>query len=168
MVSKALRNYHLFIIPLNNNRRVYRIMKKVFLSADDLGRSPERNHAIDESFKKGLIKSAGLLVTGKYLQDAINQISEGCWYVKHVHCHLNLSGNINGEASLDKPLTEKMASNKAFCKDGLFLPYHGHPFMLKEVFSWFVVYKELCAQYNKFLSVTKGKGNKYHVDFHLY
>lgn len=142
-------------------------MKKIFLSADDLGRSPERNRAIDESFKNGTIKSAGLLVTGKYLEDAVNQINGG-GYVKHVHCHFNLSGNINGEASLDKPLTPKLLKNKSFCKDGLFLPYHGHPFMLKEVYSWFSVYKELCAQYKKFLSVTNGKGNRYHVDFHLY
>lgn len=52
-------------------------MKKVFLSADDFGRSPNRNKAIDESFKKGLIKSAGLIVTGQYLQDAVSQINRG-------------------------------------------------------------------------------------------
>ena len=52
-------------------------MKKVILTADDLGRSHERNEAIDYLFKKGLIKSAGLLVTGKYLQDAVNLINRG-------------------------------------------------------------------------------------------
>lgn len=52
-------------------------MKQVFLSADDFGRSHERNLAIDESFKKGFIKSAGLIVTGQYLQDAVEQIDRG-------------------------------------------------------------------------------------------
>lgn len=52
-------------------------MRSIILSADDLGRSPERNRAIDESFKNGNIKSAGLLVTGKYLENAVNQINGG-------------------------------------------------------------------------------------------
>lgn len=42
-------------------------MKQVFLSADDFGRSHERNMSIDGSFKKGFVKSAGLIVTGQYL-----------------------------------------------------------------------------------------------------
>ena len=142
-------------------------MKQVFLSADDFGRSPNRNKAIDESFKNGLIKSAGLIVTGQYLQDAVNQMNDG-GYVAHVHCHFNVSGNIKGENSLDKPLTEKMAKDKSFCKDGLFKPYTGLPNRPKDIFKWHVVYKELCAQYNKFLTVTNGKGNRRHVDFHLW
>ncbi len=52
-------------------------MKQVFVSADDFGRSLNRNKAIDESFKNGLIKSAGLIVTGQYLQDAVNLINRG-------------------------------------------------------------------------------------------
>ena len=83
-------------------------MKQVFLSADDFGRSLNRNKAIDESFKRGLIKSAGLIMTGQHLQDAVNLINNG-GYVEHVHCHFNVSGNINGEDSLDRPLTEKIA-----------------------------------------------------------
>lgn len=142
-------------------------MKRVFLSADDFGRSHERNQAIDEAFKKGFIKSAGLIVTGQYLQDAVEQIDRG-GYVNDVHCHFNLSGNINGEDSLDKPLTEKMIKDKSFCSDGLFTPYKHLPNKPKEIFKWWKVYKELCAQYNKFLQVTGGKGNRYHVDFHLW
>lgn len=52
-------------------------MKQVILSADDFGRSLERNKAIDECFKNGLIKSAGLIVTGQYLQDAVNLMNRG-------------------------------------------------------------------------------------------
>lgn len=142
-------------------------MKKVFLSADDFGRSPNRNKAIDESFKKGLIKSAGLIVTGQYLQDAVSQINRG-GYVEHVHCHFNVSGNLNGEDSMDRPLTEKMAKDKSFCENGMFKPYTGLPNRPKEIIKWHTVYKELCAQYNKFIAVTNGKGNRHHVDFHLW
>lgn len=142
-------------------------MKQVFLSADDFGRSLNRNRAIDESFKRGLIKSAGLIMTGRYLQDAVNQMNGG-GYVEHVHCHFNVSGNLNGEDSLDKPLTEKMAKDKSFCENGMFKPYTGLPNRPKEIFKWHTVYKELCAQYNKFLTVTNGKGNRSHIDFHLW
>ncbi len=142
-------------------------MKQVFLSADDFGRSPERNMAIYEAFKKGLIKSAGLIVTGQYLQDAVCQINKG-EFVEHVHCHFNVSSNINGEDSMDKPLTDRMAEDKSFCSDGLFNPYKRLPNRPKDVFKWYKVYKELCAQYNKFLQVTEYKGNRYHVDFHLW
>lgn len=142
-------------------------MKQVFLSADDFGRSPNRNKAIDESFKKGLIKSAGLIVTGQYLQDALNLMNRG-GYVEYVHCHFNVSGNINGEDSLDKPLTEKMTKDRMFCEKGLFKPYKSLPSIPQDVFKWHKVYKELCAQYNKFLHVTEGKGNRSHVDFHLW
>jgi len=142
-------------------------MRKVFLSADDFGRSHERNLAIDEAFKKGLIRSAGLIVTGQYLQDAVYQMNGG-GYVKNVHCHFNVSGNINGEDSMDKPLTERMAKDKSFCSDGLYNTYKGLPNRPLDVFKWWKVYKELCAQYNKFLQVTEGKGNRHHVDFHLW
>jgi len=142
-------------------------MKQVFLSADDFGRNPNRNKAIDDSFKKRLIKSAGLIVTGQYLQDAVSLMNNGR-YEEHVHCHFNISGNINIEESKDRPLTEQMSKDKSFCENGLFKPYTGLPNRPKDVFKWHKVYKELCAQYNKFLSVTNGKGNRYHVDFHLW
>jgi predicted glycoside hydrolase/deacetylase ChbG (UPF0249 family) len=69
---------------------------------------------------------------------------------------------------MDKPLTEKMAKDSSFCENGLFKPYMGLPKRPKDVFKWHIVYKELCAQYNKFLRVTEGKGNRRHVDFHLW
>ena len=142
-------------------------MKQVFLSADDFGRSPNRNKAIDESFKAGLIKSAGLIMTGQYLNDAVNLMIKGK-YAEHVHCHFNVSGNINGEDSMDRPLTEKMAKDTSFCEGGMFKPYKSLPNRPKDVFKWRKVYKELCAQYNKFIQVTEGKGNRRHIDFHLW
>ena len=142
-------------------------MKSVFISADDLGRSEDRNSAIIESFKKGYIKSAGLIVTGCYLQDAINKINSS-GYIKCVHCHFNLSGNILGDNSHDIPLTPRIANDQSFCVKGQFIPYTTLPNRPKDVFKWWAVYKELCAQYNKFLEVTSCKGNLRHIDFHLW
>ena len=53
-------------------------MKRVILNADDFGKSPQRNQAIDDAFKQGLINSAGLIVTGQYLQEAIDY---AVWWV---------------------------------------------------------------------------------------
>lgn len=142
-------------------------MKRVYLSADDFGRSKERNRAIDESFKSGLIKSAGLIVTGQYLPDAVKLINEG-GYVRHIHCHFNLSGNLKGEDSMDRPITEKMKKDKMFCDNGLFRSYSGLPSNLSSIVKSFVVYKELVAQFNKFVEVTNGEGNLRHIDFHLW
>lgn len=69
---------------------------------------------------------------------------------------------------MDRPLTEIMAKDSSFCKDGLYRPYTTLPNRPKDIFKFHVVYKELCAQYNMFLSVTEGKGNRYHIDFHLW
>lgn len=140
-------------------------MKKVFLSADDFGRSPNRNKAIDESFKRGLIKSSGLIVTGQFLQDAVQYLKNGN-YVNHIHCHFNLSGNISDEE--DIPLTECMKRDRLFCENGKFRPFVRVPSNIKGIFKFFIVYKELVAQYNKFLEITEGKGNKNHIDFHLW
>ena len=41
------------------------------LNADDFGKSPGRNEAVDAAFRQGLISSAGLIVTGKYVDDAV-------------------------------------------------------------------------------------------------
>lgn len=142
-------------------------MKQVFLSADDFGRSHERNIAIDEAFKKDFIKSAGLIVTGQYLQDAVDLIKEG-GYARHVHCHINLSGNIVGENTKDMPLTEGLKKDHTFCENGLFRTFTGIPKSPKYAIKFVKVYKEIKAQYNKFLEVTDGKGNRRHVDFHLW
>lgn len=140
---------------------------KLILNADDFGKSAERNRAIDDSFKKGMICSAGLIVTGKYLQDAVNYINKG-GYVENIHLHFNVSANLLHEGSEDKPLTEEMGKDPFFCKNGMFKKYKGLPRRISSVRKWKVVYKEMVAQYNKFIEVTEGKGNIEHVDFHLW
>lgn len=140
---------------------------KIILNADDFGKSPERNRAIDDSFKKGLIRSAGLIVTGKYLQDAVNYINNGD-YVNNIHIHFNVSANLLQEGSEDTPLTEEMKKNDFFCSDGKFKKYNGLPRNLDSVRRWKVVYKEMVAQYNKFIEVTNGKADYKHIDFHLW
>lgn len=146
-------------------------MKKVYLSADDFGRSPKRNKAIDECFRKGWIKSAGLIVTGQHLDNAVHLAVNG-GYINHVHLHFNLSGNMDVSEANDRPVTMSMMQDKSFCyEDGRFHSYQGLPNRIVDVLQIFKtirVYKELCAQYQKFHSITKGKGNRYHIDFHLW
>lgn len=59
-------------------------MKQVILNADDFGKSPNRNRAIDDCFRLGLISSAGLIVTGKHLKDAVEYINKG-GYAGKIH-----------------------------------------------------------------------------------
>ena len=142
-------------------------MTKIILNADDFGKSPERNRAIDDAFKQGLICSAGLIVTGKHLRDAVGFINNG-GYVENVHLHLNLSTNLLHEDSDDTPLTETMKKDPFFCKNGKFKPYKGLPRRLLSIVKWKTVYNELVAQYDKFIEVTEGKADYRHIDFHLW
>ena len=140
---------------------------KVIINADDFGRSHSLNQAVNESFKLGLITSAGLIVTGKNLQDALDYIYSGD-YIEKIHLHLNVStSRIDGDSD-DVPLTEAMRKDPFFCTDGKFTPYKGLPQKLSDVRKWKIVYQELVAQYEKFKEITKGKSNYKHVDFHLW
>lgn len=142
-------------------------MKKIILNADDFGKSPNRNLAIDDSFRQGLISSAGLIVTGKHLQEAVDYMSRG-GYADKVHLHFNLSTNLLYEDSDDRPLSDGMTNDKFYCKDGKFIKYHGLSFHSFEIRKLRVVYNELVAQYKKFIEVTDGKADYKHVDFHLW
>ena len=62
--------------------------KRIILSADDFGRNPYRNQAIDEAFSKGFIKSAALIVNSSDSIEAINLAIRG-GYIQHIHCHFN-------------------------------------------------------------------------------
>ena len=99
-------------------------MVKIILNADDFGKSTGRNRAVDDSFKQGLIRSAGLIVTGKHLQEAVDFMNKG-GYVENIHLHLNLSTNLLHEDPEDIPLTEAIKRDSFFCKDGKFRPYRG-------------------------------------------
>lgn len=52
-------------------------MLKVVINADDFGKSLEQNDAIDDSYKRGFVRSIGLIVTEGYLQDAIVKARKG-------------------------------------------------------------------------------------------
>lgn len=142
-------------------------MKQVILNADDFGKSPQRNQAIDDAFKQGLITSAGLIVTGQYLPEAVELAFRG-GYVNHLHLHFNLSTNLLRENSNDIPLSETMRSDSFFCKNGRFLKYSGLPNRFLDIRKWRVVYQELVAQFDKFKEITQGKADYGHVDFHLW
>jgi predicted glycoside hydrolase/deacetylase ChbG (UPF0249 family) len=140
---------------------------KIIINADDFGKSPERNRAIDDSFKKGLICSAGLIVTGKHLGEAVDYIKKG-EYIEHVHLHLNFSANLLHEDSDDVPLTEAMRKDSFFCTNGKFTLYKGLPHQSSDIRKWKIVYREIVAQYKKFMEVTDGKGDNKHIDCHLW
>lgn len=142
-------------------------MKRVILNADDFGKSPQRNRAIDDAFKQGLINSAGLIVTGQYLQEAIDYAMRG-GYTNHLHVHFNLAANLLHENSNDIPLTETMRSDPFFCQGGKFLKYHGLPTRFSSIRKWKVVYQELVAQFDRFKTITRGEADYRHVDFHLW
>lgn len=142
-------------------------MKRVILNADDFGKSPQRNQAVDDAFKQGLITSAGLIVTGQFLQEAVDYAMRG-GYVEHLHIHFNLAANLLRENSNDVPLTEAMRADPFFCKNGRFLKYHGLPDKFKDIRKWRVVYRELVAQFEHFKTITQGNADYRHVDFHLW
>ena len=142
-------------------------MVKIILNADDFGRDLNHNRAINDSFNQGLICSTGLIVTGKYLLDAVDLMMKG-GYVEKVHLHFNLSTSLRGGDPEDIPLTEAMKRDSFFCKDGKFRPYRGLSLKPRTIIKWKLVYQELVAQYNKFKEVTNGKGNCKHIDFHLW
>lgn len=144
-----------------------RTMKRVILNADDFGKSPQRNQAIDDAFKQGLINSAGLIVTGQYLQEAVDYAKSG-GYLNHLHLHFNLATNLLRENSNDIPLTETMRSDPFFCHAGKFLKYRGLPTQFSSIRKWKVVYQELVAQFDRFKKITRGEANYRHVDFHLW
>ena len=133
-------------------------MVRIIINADDFGKSPERNQAINDSFAQGMIRSAGLIVTGKYLPEAIELAKEGK-YMDKLHLHFNLSANLLQEGSEDAPLTEAMRKDPFFCKNQKFLKYHGLPKELTSIRKWKIVYNELVAQYEKFKEVTKGEAD---------
>lgn len=139
---------------------------KIIISADDFGRSHERNLAIDDAFKSGWIKSAGLLVNAKYTAEAVAMAKEG-GYLNHVHCHFNIEGgDICGFA---KPLSEKMKRSTSFCLNGEFREHNN-----LKLISYYnllltsIVFDELEKQYLLFKELTNGEGNERHIDFHLW
>ena len=142
-------------------------MKQIILNADDFGKSPNRNSAIDDCFRQGLISSAGLIVTGKHLKDAVGYINRG-GYAGKIHLHFNLSTSLLHENPDDTPLTEAMRNDSFFCTNGKFTKYKGLPKQISSIVKWKVVYQELVAQYKKFMEVTDGKADYKHVDFHLW
>ena len=142
-------------------------MVRIILNADDFGKSKERNRAINEAFKKNMISSAALIVTGKYLPEAIDYINQG-GYVEKIHLHVNLSANQLQEGSEDAPLTETMKNDSFFCKNGKFINYKSLPHNFSDIRKWKIVYREIVAQYDLFKEITNGKGDYKHIDFHLW
>lgn len=140
---------------------------KIIVNADDFGKSAEQNSAIDDSFKQGLICSAGLIITAKYLQDAIDKAIIG-GYVDKLHLHINLSSGRSFQNTDYVPLTNAMRNNPYIGTNGHLKWCKIKSFGFLSVFHWKRVYNEIEAQYNKFIEITGEKGNLKHIDFHLW
>lgn len=142
---------------------------RIIVNADDFGKSPGRNLAIRDAYQQGMIQSIGLIVTGKYLQQAVdlmNAAPAGSW--ADVHLHVNLSANLFREGSEDAPLSETMRKDPYFCQDGRFKPYRGLPNRPWTVFKWRTVYREMVAQFELFKEISGGQADYKHIDFHLW
>lgn len=142
---------------------------KVIVSADDFGRSKERNRAIDLAFKKGLIESAALMVSTDFTQEAIWKAKMG-GYISKLHCHLNLCSE--GQTNYTYALSEAIGEDNMFCNNRIFHDYnylkYGRIAYFNSIIKFWVVYKELCAQYDCFRKLTENKANNSHIDFHRY
>ena len=142
-------------------------MTRIILTADDFGRSKERNRAIDDAFKQGLITSAGLIVTGEDLSDAIEYINKG-GYAEKVHLHMNFSTSMRDIDSEDIPLTSAVREDSLLCKNGRFKRYGKLPIKFSSILKWRKVYREMIAQYELFRDVTGGQADYAHIDFHMW
>ncbi len=140
-------------------------MKKLILSADDFGRSHERNLAIDYCFRKGFISSAALLVNSRFTSDALDMALDG-GYIDRLHCHINFHpGEVSG---FSKPLTQDYKDCSMLSKNGDFkVLYKVSPFKCsKKILS--IVENEMTTQYTLFDRLTNSQGCLTHIDFHLY
>lgn len=136
----------------------------IVISADDFGRSPQRNQAIDKAFKDGMIKSAGLILSPKYAADAVKMARKG-GYLSDIHPHFCLASGEQVTGGM-KPLSSEMLNCDKFCKNEEFLS----TVYLKYDYPKFTdcFYAELEKQYHMFQEITEKQGNIEHVDFHLY
>lgn len=139
--------------------------QQIIINADDFGKSLERNRAIDYSFKNNLIDSASLIVTGKHLEDALKYIKVGGYFDK-IHLHFNFRTNRPEEDSCDKPVSTAMQKSSTFCNNGYF--FNGIKYYYYDIRKWKIIYKELIAQYEKFIEVTEGKANYKQIEFHMW
>lgn len=134
---------------------------KIVMQADDFGRSHEMNLAIDCAMKQGLVRSTALLMGSEFTREAVEMAQQG-GYLRHVHCHLNLSSGKN-VGNHFVPLDETYKKSR-FCKNGEFdsciyvLPdfprYSG------------VILRELEAQFLQFRELTGGQANYNRLDVH--
>lgn len=134
---------------------------KIVMQADDFGRSHEMNLAIDCAMKQGLVRSTALLMGSEFTREAVEMAQQG-GYLRHVHCHLNLSsGKTSGNHFV--PLNENYKKSR-FCKNGEFSGYNYY----KPDFAKYsdVFLQELETQFLQFRELTGGQANYNHLDVH--
>lgn len=84
----------------------------LIVNADDFGKTPEVNRAIEECFKRGYINRTTVMVNMPYAEEAF-EIAQRNGFINKVGLHVNLTEG--------KPLTESIKMNSDFCSvDGTF------------------------------------------------
>lgn len=135
-------------------------MKRVILSADDFGKSHDRNQAIDYAMKHNLVKSAALIMGSEFTDDAIGFAHRG-GYIENIHCHLNLTSDVDNNFV---PLSDEYKKSK-FCVNGQFKRC---PKRIEYAEYVTIAYKEMEKQFLEFKRLTKGEANYQHIDCHIY
>ena len=137
---------------------------RIIVSADDFGRSSDRNRAIDFAMRAGIIKSTALLMGSDYTEEAVELAFRG-GYIDKVHCHLNLHNGISlGNHFV--PSSNDFKKNPHLSLEGEFRDVnYNNPLYFKYFND---LYSELECQLVGFKSITRNSANNNHVDFHLY
>ena len=137
---------------------------KIILSADDFAKTHERNIAIDQAIKGGMIKSVALIMGSEFTDEAI-ELAIGGGYIKEVHCHLNIVSASDVDTKF-LPLSTEYIHSK-FGRLGSFpLKYNYLDYFSPEFYK--IIYCEMERQYLEFIKVTDGKANYNHIDVHKY
>ena len=107
------------------------------------------------------------MVNTDYTLDAVEMAKWG-GYFRHLHFHPCIASGLKATGNM-KPLTDEVKECGAWCKNGDFRVEKDWDFSNTKSFRYAnVIYREIEAQYVKFLELTQGEANSYHVDFHFY
>lgn len=118
-------------------------MKKIIFRADDLGYSEGVNLGIAKTIKKGLVRTAGLIVNLEHSQ-------EGFELIKDEDICLGLHVNI----SCGRPVSETAVRHSLLDENGMFKSSREYNNALTDFVSYDEVYEEVEAQYFCFKEIT--------------
>ena len=132
------------------------MIKKVIINADDFGLNTSVNHAIIDSFEKGLINSTTLMANMPAFDEAINLDYKNN-IINKIGIHLTLT---EGE-----PITNEISKKNLYNKDNSDITKFKRKLFFLSTKEKEIIYKELEAQIIK----VRNAGIKItHIDTHLH